>query len=283
MLFGFLPAIIAGFLLTAIPNWTGRLPDQGTALLALLFHLACRTHCDRRFGGDRLAAGDGDRLRVRRRGGSRRSRARSSPERTGETWWLSRSSPCCSRPTPAFISRRTTREAPVTRSAPALRSFFCSSCSSAGASFRASRTTGSPRSLLAGRLPAFDARVDQVIVAIASRRALGVGDRTVVTLCRNRSVSRRLGAGRAPHPLGGMARLAQSSRTRAPRRLWLRSARLRTLGCCRIPSRRRLTLASASTLGPRARWAESSRGDDTRESWPSAVNCGRMWSQIVCT
>lgn len=37
MLFGFLPAIIAGFLLTAIPNWTGRLPIQGTALLALLF------------------------------------------------------------------------------------------------------------------------------------------------------------------------------------------------------------------------------------------------------
>ncbi len=37
MLFGFLPAIIAGFLLTAIPNWTGRLPIQGTALLALVF------------------------------------------------------------------------------------------------------------------------------------------------------------------------------------------------------------------------------------------------------
>jgi len=36
MLFGFLPAIIAGFLLTAIPNWTGRLPLRGTPLLALL-------------------------------------------------------------------------------------------------------------------------------------------------------------------------------------------------------------------------------------------------------
>jgi uncharacterized protein involved in response to NO len=36
MLFGFLPAIITGFLLTAIPNWTGRLPLQGTTLLALL-------------------------------------------------------------------------------------------------------------------------------------------------------------------------------------------------------------------------------------------------------
>ena len=35
MLFGALPAMIAGFLLTAIPNWTGRLPIQGTPLAAL--------------------------------------------------------------------------------------------------------------------------------------------------------------------------------------------------------------------------------------------------------
>lgn len=36
MLFGFAPAIVTGFLLTAIPNWTGRLPLQGAPLLALL-------------------------------------------------------------------------------------------------------------------------------------------------------------------------------------------------------------------------------------------------------
>jgi len=36
MLFGFVPAIVTGFLLTAIPNWTGRLPLQGAPLLALL-------------------------------------------------------------------------------------------------------------------------------------------------------------------------------------------------------------------------------------------------------
>jgi uncharacterized protein involved in response to NO len=36
MLFGFIGAAIAGFLLTAIPNWTGRLPIAGTPL-ALLF------------------------------------------------------------------------------------------------------------------------------------------------------------------------------------------------------------------------------------------------------
>jgi uncharacterized protein involved in response to NO len=35
MLFGWLPAVVTGFLLTAIPNWTGRLPLQGTPLLAL--------------------------------------------------------------------------------------------------------------------------------------------------------------------------------------------------------------------------------------------------------
>ncbi|MXO75218.1 short-chain dehydrogenase [Altererythrobacter aerius] len=35
MLFGFVGAVIAGFLLTAIPNWTGRLPIAGGPLLAL--------------------------------------------------------------------------------------------------------------------------------------------------------------------------------------------------------------------------------------------------------
>lgn len=35
MLFGFVAATVTGFLLTAIPNWTGRLPLQGGPLLAL--------------------------------------------------------------------------------------------------------------------------------------------------------------------------------------------------------------------------------------------------------
>ncbi|WP_315926742.1 NnrS family protein [Mesorhizobium sp. SP-1A] len=35
MLFGYLAAIVTGFLLTAIPNWTGRLPVQGAPLLGL--------------------------------------------------------------------------------------------------------------------------------------------------------------------------------------------------------------------------------------------------------
>jgi uncharacterized protein involved in response to NO len=38
MIYGFVPAIVAGFLLTAVPNWTGRLPVVGVRL-ALLFGL----------------------------------------------------------------------------------------------------------------------------------------------------------------------------------------------------------------------------------------------------
>jgi uncharacterized protein involved in response to NO len=36
MLFGYLPAVMTGFLFTAIPNWTGRLPIQGKPLLTLV-------------------------------------------------------------------------------------------------------------------------------------------------------------------------------------------------------------------------------------------------------
>lgn len=36
MLFGYLAAVVTGFLLTAIPNWTGRLPVQGLPLLVLV-------------------------------------------------------------------------------------------------------------------------------------------------------------------------------------------------------------------------------------------------------
>jgi len=36
MLYGYLPAVITGFLLTAVPNWTGRMPLQGKPLLVLV-------------------------------------------------------------------------------------------------------------------------------------------------------------------------------------------------------------------------------------------------------
>jgi uncharacterized protein involved in response to NO len=36
LVYGYVPAIVAGFLLTAVPNWTGRLPVTGTPLLLLV-------------------------------------------------------------------------------------------------------------------------------------------------------------------------------------------------------------------------------------------------------
>ncbi|MBB3020838.1 uncharacterized protein involved in response to NO [Microvirga lupini] len=36
MLYGYLPAVITGFLLTAVPNWTGQMPLQGRPLLVLV-------------------------------------------------------------------------------------------------------------------------------------------------------------------------------------------------------------------------------------------------------
>src|SRR3954470_13888468 len=36
MLYGYLPAIVTGFLFTAIPNWTGRLPIRGMPLATLV-------------------------------------------------------------------------------------------------------------------------------------------------------------------------------------------------------------------------------------------------------
>lgn len=36
MLYGYVSAVVTGFLLTAIPTWTGRLPLQGAPLMVLL-------------------------------------------------------------------------------------------------------------------------------------------------------------------------------------------------------------------------------------------------------
>ena len=36
LIYGYVPAIITGFLLTAVPNWTGRLPVVGARLLLLV-------------------------------------------------------------------------------------------------------------------------------------------------------------------------------------------------------------------------------------------------------
>ena len=41
LFFGYLAAVISGFLFTAIPNWTGRLPVQGVPLIALFILWVC--------------------------------------------------------------------------------------------------------------------------------------------------------------------------------------------------------------------------------------------------
>jgi uncharacterized protein involved in response to NO len=83
MLYGYIAAAVAGFLLTAIPNWTGRLPVNGAPLAALaLLWLAGRIAMA-------SAQSSARRLRRHRRGVSRGClfwpRARSSPARTGAT------------------------------------------------------------------------------------------------------------------------------------------------------------------------------------------------------
>lgn len=51
MLFGYASAVIAGFLFTAIPNWTGRMPKQGRPLVLLLvLWIAGRLACAGLFG-----------------------------------------------------------------------------------------------------------------------------------------------------------------------------------------------------------------------------------------
>lgn len=58
MLFGYLAAVLAGFLLTAIPNWTGRLPISGPALIGLfLLWLAGRLAMTLGSGLGPIAAG----------------------------------------------------------------------------------------------------------------------------------------------------------------------------------------------------------------------------------
>ena len=62
MLFGYIAAVVAGFLLTAVPNWTGRLPLQGRPLMPAVLDLGCGPNCRQRFGVDRLGPGGGHRF-----------------------------------------------------------------------------------------------------------------------------------------------------------------------------------------------------------------------------
>jgi uncharacterized protein involved in response to NO len=61
MIFGFAAAAVAGFLLTAIPNWTGRLPLQGLPLAILVFFWTIgrlAVLCSAGIGADAATAAD---------------------------------------------------------------------------------------------------------------------------------------------------------------------------------------------------------------------------------
>ena len=60
MLYGYVAAVAAGFLLTAIPNWTGRLPICGGPLAALAGPLACGPPCHAVVGSNRNRIGRTD-------------------------------------------------------------------------------------------------------------------------------------------------------------------------------------------------------------------------------
>ena len=83
MLYGFVPAVVTGFLLTAIPNWTGRLPIQGLPLLALFGTWIAGRAAVLHVVVDRLDRHGGDRCRLPRCWSRLRPRARSWSAATG--------------------------------------------------------------------------------------------------------------------------------------------------------------------------------------------------------
>ena len=75
MLYGYLPAIVTGFLLTAIPNWTGRLADPGHAAAGAVRGVAGGPRLRHVVRADRLAGGRDRRCQLPDPG-HRRRRAR---------------------------------------------------------------------------------------------------------------------------------------------------------------------------------------------------------------
>ena len=124
MLYGYLPAVITGFLFTAIPNWTGQLPIQGKPLLALVLvwvagRVVVTISAD--VGWLAAAAIDVGFLALIVAAAAREILA-------GSNGATSRSSPwsrCFSRETPRSISRPTSAARPITAFGPASPSWCC--------------------------------------------------------------------------------------------------------------------------------------------------------------
>ena len=100
MLFGYLAAVLTGFILTAIPNWTGRLPLSGWPLAGLVvLWLAGRIACA--MLTDPLSAMAVDIAFP----GLLAFAAKLRPERTGGMPPSRRWSPCSASPTPCITAR----------------------------------------------------------------------------------------------------------------------------------------------------------------------------------
>ena len=116
MLYGYVPAVVTGFLLTAIPNWTGRLPLQGTAARSCCsLALARRARRGDLLRHDRLAC-----RRCRSTAASccwspPRRRARSSPAANRSNLSVVLAGRACSQPAISHsISRRISPASPNT-------------------------------------------------------------------------------------------------------------------------------------------------------------------------
>lgn len=125
MLYGYLTAVITGFLLTAIPNWTGRLPIRGMPLLvAVVVWLVGRAAVS--FSqpiGWALAAGIDVAFLIFLLPPP--LRARSSPDGIGEISELWSLSACLRLRIPLFIWKRTSRARLIIQSG---SEFLSSSC-----------------------------------------------------------------------------------------------------------------------------------------------------------
>lgn len=126
LLYGYLPAIITGFLLTAIPNWTGRLPLQGKPLLVLVVTWLAGTRRNHLLRDLRalspllLSTAPSSSL------SQRRPRARSSREVTGAISRCSFRSPSLAQAMFFFTSRHMSAERQILPSASAKPPFSSS-------------------------------------------------------------------------------------------------------------------------------------------------------------
>src|SRR5215208_4442420 len=259
MLYGYLPAVITGFLLTAVPNWTGRLPLQGRPLLVLvLIWLAGRIAVTMSAWTGWAAAAVVDLAfpsRRRNGGGARDRRGTQLAEPQGAD--RPRRSVCRQHHLPCRGPRERLRGRRGTRGD---RRVGCpdhghrrSHHSELHAKLARQREPGTPSGLLRSVRRCVGRACGHCVDRLVSGARIGSD--------RNRPDTSRSTASGAACPMGGRADLAGADRARPPRRLCLRAARVR-------PRRSRLLrLVAGERRHPRMD-RRSVRGDDARRDVP---------------